>query len=423
LAKKTKKAEKPQREFTRRQLSHWQQQRRRQRIIFSGGIFVIAAVILTVLVGWYLGEYRPMHQTAIRVNDTEFDMGYYIDALRIGREGQSIDNMQSIANSMISEIVQNELIRQGALTLGISVSDDEARKALEGSDVPINDASLDLVRNQILRGRLANDYFQSQVPASAEQVHIMAMMLESESQVREIRDRLQNSENFTALAEEFSLDYYTKNSKGDLGWHQESILAELLGSSVPGEYAFGSEAGVLSQPRYDEEKSKKVGYWLVRVLDKEYEEEAQVQAILLGSEEEALEVRARLEAGEDLATLAEELSQNEESRKQGGELGIVSKGEMSPALDEYIFNPEVEPGTLSEPIRDETVTTKGGYWLIEVLDKDEDRQLDSEDRDYLLNKAFSEWVSLLWVELGDGVDYSYLDSEIQAWAIEQVLKG
>ena len=423
MAKKTKKAEKPQREFTRRQLSQWQQQRRRQRIIFGGGIFVIAAVVLIVLVGWYLGEYRPVHQTVIRVNDTEFDMGYYIDTLRIAGEGQSIENIQGMADIVVSEIAQNELIRQGALTLGISVSDDEARKVLEGSDSPVNDASLDLVRSQILQNRLFNDYFQSQVPASAEQVHIMAMMLESGSQAAEIRDRLQNSENFTALAEEFSLDYYTKNNKGDLGWHPESILAELLGSSVPGEYAFGSEVGVLSQPRYDGEIYKGVGYWLVMVLEREEETDAQVQAILLGSEEEAQGVRARLEAGEDLATLAEELSQNEESRKQGGELGVVSKGEMSPALDEYIFNPEVEPGTLSEPIRDETMTTKGSYWLIEILDRDDNRQLDVDDRDNLLNKAFSEWVSLLWANSADGVDASYLDYEMQTWAIERVTKG
>jgi len=169
LAKKTKKAEKPQREFTRRQLSQWQQQRRRQRIILGGGIFVIAAVVLIVLVGWYLGEYRPMHQTVIRVNDTEFDMGYYIDTLRIAGEGQSVENIQGMADIVVSEIAQNELIRQGALTLGISVSDDEARKVLDGSDSPVNDASLDLVRSQILQNRLFNDYFQSQVPASAEQ--------------------------------------------------------------------------------------------------------------------------------------------------------------------------------------------------------------------------------------------------------------
>jgi len=82
LAKK-KKAEKPQREFTRRQLSHLQKQRRRQRIIFYGGISVIAAVVIIILVGWVVGEYIPVHRTVIKVNDTEFSMSYYIDVLEI----------------------------------------------------------------------------------------------------------------------------------------------------------------------------------------------------------------------------------------------------------------------------------------------------------------------------------------------------
>ena len=424
MAKKKKKAEKPPREFTRRQLSHYQQQKRRQRIIFGGGVFIIAAVVLIVLAGWFIGEYRPMHQTVIRVNDTEFNMGYYIDALRLSGEGQPVEYIQSLADSVVGEIEQNELIRQGALTLGISVSDGEVKKVLEGADIPVNDATLDLVRGQMLIDRLLNEYFEPQVPVSAEQVHIMAMLLESESQAVEFRTRLQNSENFTSLAEEFSLDYYSKDNKGDLGWHPESILAEALGSSVPGEYAFGSEIGVLSQPRYDEEISKGVGYWLIKVLEGgEGGEDAQVQAILLGSEEEALDVRARLEAGEDLATLAEEFSQFEESRKQGGELGVVSKGEMSPAFDEFVFNPDVETGTLSEPVRDDTVMTQGGYWLIKVLDKDDDRQLESEDRDFLIAKAFDEWASLLLVDPSNDVDDSYLDYERKMWAIEQVMKG
>jgi len=427
LAKKNKKAEKPPREFTRRQLSHFQRQKRRQRIILGGGIFIIAAIFLIVMVGWYTGEYRPMHRTAIKVNDTEFNMKYFIDTLRISGKGKQVESIQTLANSVAVEIARNELIRQGAWQqFGMRVSDDEARKELEGTDIQINDASLDLARIQILRERLYKEYFETQVPASDEQVNMMAMLLESESQAAEIRNRLQNSENFTALAEELSLDYYSKNNKGDIGWHPESIFYELLGTSVPGEYAFGSEAGVLSQPRYDEEVTKTLGYWLIRVLEREDVpdvEEAIVQAILLGSEEEAQDVRARIEAGEDFTTLAKELSQFEESRKQEGELGLVSKGEMSTAVDEYIFNPEVEVGALSEPIRDETVWTKGGYWLIKVVDRDDDRPLEDNDRNFLLAKAFDNWFSLILADPNNNVDDSYLDDESKAWAIERVIKG
>ncbi|MFC1942449.1 hypothetical protein ACFLWU_04445, partial [Chloroflexota bacterium] len=92
-------------------------------------------------------------------------------------------------------------------------------------------------------------------------------------------------------------------------------------------------------------------------------------------------------------------------------------------VNSYIFNQEVEIGTISQPIRDDTVSTKGGYWLIEVLDKDDDRALDENDRNYLLNQELDTWVALLWVDPDNDVDDSYLDSEMKAWAIEQATGG
>ena len=71
------------------------------------------AVVLIVLVGWFIGEYRPMSQTAIRVNDAKFSMGYYIDALKNARMSQPADStlnpaeyLQNITDSVVKEIEQ-----------------------------------------------------------------------------------------------------------------------------------------------------------------------------------------------------------------------------------------------------------------------------------------------------------------------------
>ncbi len=416
MAKKNK-AEKPQRELTRRQLSHQQRQKRRQRIITIGGISIIAAAILIVLIGWFLSEFRPMHQTVIRVNDTEFNMAYYIDALRVSGQGQTALTIQSLAGYVTKQIEQDELIRQGALKLGISVSDNEAEKKLLGSKLPVNAATVDMVRSVLLQDKLRSEYFDSQVPKTAAQAQMMAMLLESQGQADEIRARLQNSENFTSLAGEFSQDDYTKKNQGNVGWHTEAIFDKLLGSSVPGQFAFASPAGTLSQPTYDEGKTKHVGYWLLKVLEKQAgATDAQVQGILLGNEQEAQDIRARLENGEDLAAIAKEHSQNDKSRNQGGELGVVSQGDMSPAVDGYIFNPEVAPGKWSDPIRDETAVTKGAYWLIEVVGRADDRPIDSTDRDSMLAQKLSDWTAALQADPGNKIDDKYLDAERQKWA-------
>ena len=417
-----KKVEKPQRFVSKHQLSRWEQQKKRQRIILILGIFIIVAVLGIVGVGWYIGQYQPLHQTVIRVNDTEFNMKYYVEMLKLSGGNQPAQYMQLLADNAVKSIEQNELIKQGALKLGISVSDDAVNEELKKSDLPNNDVYRDLVRSQLLTRKLLDEYFEQQVPISAEQRHVMAMLLEGEAQATEVRARLENGEGFTELAGEFSLDYFSKTNQGDFGWHPEVILNELLPTHVV-EYAFNYEAGVLSQPIYDEEIGKEVGYWLITVLDRnEEEEEAHIKVMLLGSEAEAKEIKSRLEAGEDFAPLAKESSQLEGVEENEGEY-MLTPGMMTPAVDEFAFDPEVELETISEPIRDENVLTEGGYWLVKVVDKDENRPIEDNDRDWLKAEALNEWVSSLWDDPENEVDDSYLDEEKKAWAIEQAMRS
>jgi len=420
LAKK--KVEKPQRIFTKRQLSRWQQQKKRQRIILGVGIFTIASVVAIMGVGWYLGQYQPLHQTAIRVNDTEFNMKYYIEMFKVDSWNRPASYLPYLADEVVKKIERNELMRQGALKLGISISDDEVKEELKSYNLPNEDIQRDLIRTKLVISKLLNEHFEPQVPVSAEQVHLMAMLLESVEQATEIRAKLEDGESFAELAEELSLDYFSKTNQGDFSWHPKVILNELLSTSIV-EDIFSAEVGVLIQPMYDEEKSKEVGYWLVRVLDRnEEEEEAQIEVMLLGNEAEAQEVISRLEAGEDFATLAKEFSQLEGVEENEGEYEITT-GMVSPALEEFVFNPETALETISEPIRDDTIATEGGYWLIKVIAKDEDRRIDKEDRDLLKSEALDEWVSSLWDDPENEVDDSYLDDEKKSWAIEQATKG
>jgi len=425
LAKK--KAEKPKREVTKRQLSRWQQQRRRQRIIFSSGILIIVAVLCVVgagvYFGWYVTERQPLQETVIEVNETKFDMNYYIKMLKFYGGGMSIENMEFVADWAVTDIQRNELIRQEALELGISVSDEEVDEELKSYDPPLSKDYRDVVRAGMLVERLRDEYFDQQVPKTAEQRHIWAMFLESQSQVNDVKARLEAGEDFAELAGELSLDYVCKENEGDLGWRPEGVLALLLRTSIVDEHAFNCEAGVLSEPIYDESRTKMVGYWLIEVefLDEEVEY-AQLKVMLLGSEEEANEVRARLGAGEDFATLAEEFSLHDESRENGGEFEVTSKGMFGSAFDEFVFNPEQELETLSQPIRDDTVATEGGYWLVKVTEADDNRQIEEEDRDILKADAFNKWVEALLDDPDNKVE-SYLDDEKKEWAIMHVIES
>ncbi len=418
MAKKKKKAQKPQREFTRQQLSHWQQQKKRQRIIFTAGIIIIVVVIGIMGGGWYTSQYLPLRQTAIIVNGTEFSMKYYVDMIKVLGSNPSGQYLAYLADEVVTAIEQNELIRQEAQELGFSISKDEVTRELKNSDLPDSDVYRDLARIQLLTMILFDEYFDAQVPVSAEQVHLMAMLLESEAQANDIRARLENDESFAKLAREHSLDNFSRDSQGDFGWHPEIILKEELVAPII-EYAFNAEVGVLSPPIYDEAIEKEIGYWLVRVLDRNVEEdEAHIQIMLLSSEEEAQQTRDRLAAGEDYAALARELSQLKRVADNDGEF-LVTPGMKSPVIDEFAFDLEIELETVSEPLRDEDALTKGGYWLVKVADKEADRPIEDGDRNWLKTKALTEWVEALWDDPSNEIDDSYLDSEKKTWALEQ----
>lgn len=91
--------------------------------------------------------------------------------------------------------------------------------------------------------------------------------------------------------------------------------------------------------------------------------------ILLETEEDAQKALERLEAGEDFATVALEMSTDESTKENGGDLGWFPLGQMVPDFEKVAFNTPV--GQYSE-----IVPTSFGFHIIYVEDKDENRELD-----------------------------------------------
>ena len=87
------------------------------------------------------------------------------------------------------------------------------------------------------------------------------------------------------------------------------------------------------------------------------EEEARVR----GEAETTLQ---RIQAGEDFATLASQLSEDPVSAQQGGDLGFFKRGEMVKPFEEMAFG--LKPGVVSDPVR-----TDFGYHLIKVEEMQE----------------------------------------------------
>lgn len=81
--------------------------------------------------------------------------------------------------------------------------------------------------------------------------------------------------------------------------------------------------------------------------------------------ERATDVYKLLLTGGDFAIIAQEFSEDENSRGRGGMLGKIRKGETIEDFEAVVFS--LKPGTLSQPF-----PTRLGYHIVEVLNKGSD---------------------------------------------------
>jgi parvulin-like peptidyl-prolyl isomerase len=409
VAKKQKKI-KPKEAPTKRQLSRWQRQMRIRRIVIIAAAAFLAGILSWVGYGYYKDRIAPFREVVIKVNDASFTMGYYVkmlDAYTASMNSTAISDYSDYIASMIAEnIIQAEVLKQEAKRLGIEVTSKEIDAKIEETKLPNNEAYRDIISAGLFYEKL-RDYFDSQLPDTMEQANVQVMLVESQEVANEVITKIETGGNFTALVDEFSCN---PKIEGDLGW----LPKELMPNTLIGDAAFNITPGKISQPIYDESATKNVGYWLIEVSEKE--EYIRARAMLLGSKAEAEEVKAELASG-NFSSLAEKYSQHK-SKTEGGELGWLKQGDMgSEAFDEVAFN--LTLNEVSEPVKDESVQTTGGYWIVKVVDKGE-HQLETNVREELRDKRMNDW--FVEREKNSKIE-NLLDEEKKSWAIDKVLQG
>lgn len=89
--------------------------------------------------------------------------------------------------------------------------------------------------------------------------------------------------------------------------------------------------------------------------------EVRASHILVGSEQEAKDLKTRVDSGEDFGQLAQQYSQCPSGRS-GGDLGFFGKGMMVPEFEQAAFASNVNE--VSNPVK-----TQFGYHLIKVTEQ------------------------------------------------------
>lgn len=112
------------------------------------------------------------------------------------------------------------------------------------------------------------------------------------------------------------------------------------------------------------------------------EEQVKASHILVETEEEALEVKAKIDAGEDFAELAKEHSTDTANSEQGGNLGYFPEGKMVKEFSDVAFSLGIDE--ISDPVK-----TNHGYHIIKVEDRLEEKlPVFEENIDEIKNQLF-----------------------------------
>jgi parvulin-like peptidyl-prolyl isomerase len=408
MAKKQKKAT-SERAPTKHQLSKWQRQMKIRRIVIIAAVVFLAGISSWVGYGYYK-DYKarvgPLHEVIIEVNGVNFTMEYFVKMLDAFTAGMNSTTIYYLADMVADSIINAESVRQGAQSLNITVTteDVDAELKVYGYD----EAYRDMMRAVLLEEKLKEEYFGPQLPDTMKQAQAQVMLVESQEVATELIGEIEAGGNFTALAEEFSCN---PSIEGDLGWLPEELMPNTLIANA----AFNLTLGEISQPIYDKTAIKNIGYWLIEVTDKQ-DEKINALVMLLGSEAEAERVKAELVSG-NFSSLAKKYSQHE-SKTKGGKLDGLKPGDMrSEAFDQVAFNLTVNE--VSEPVKDESVQTTGGYWLVMVIDRG-DHELEEVLREELIDKHFNDWIKE-WTE--NSTIETHLEVDKISWAVNKVLEG
>ncbi len=115
------------------------------------------------------------------------------------------------------------------------------------------------------------------------------------------------------------------------------------------------------------------------------QDEVWARHILVADEKTANDIRQQLLNGADFATLAAKYSTDTATKDKGGDLGWFAKGVMVPEFEQVAFSLKV--GEISQPVK-----TQFGYHIIQVL-AHETVPLDASAYSQAQQTAFNDWLT------------------------------
>lgn len=341
--------------------------------------------------------------------------------------GRRIPSDEELRESIIEELILEELQLQIADRVGIKVSDEELNLTLKRlaqqnemdlesfvKYVEDQGDSYEQVREEVRKslkiqrvqqGRIQNkisitrdelDSFLDTDEAKSQlgpELHVKQILVRnnSDKDIDEISKVIKAQLSEGTNANDLFALYSEDNNSGDLGWRNITGFPQVFQAPIAdlniGEFSEIIQTGAGKHILYLENK---------RGPMVTFEKQWDVRHILLipnrirdeESSESALNaIRERIIAGESFSELAREFSDDPGSKQEGGNLGWAGQGKYAPEFEEKMINSDLN--TITEPF-----LTQFGWHILEVLatrveDKTDDNVAE-QAFSYLYNRKFQE---------------------------------
>ncbi|NJN79666.1 MAG: hypothetical protein HC797_03880 [Anaerolineales bacterium] len=384
-----------------------QQQTRLILYIFFG---ILGAVILLLVYGWLDVNYLQTRKPIAKVGEKEILLSEFEPRVRLQRQNllaqyvqyqqyaQFIDvssqiqqiefqlnTPQTVGQAVLDQLINEEIIRQEAAKRGITVTEEELQEAIRngfnyypnGTPTPTITPTAFLTPEMPIEALLI---ITPTLPATATlEPTATAQLAEGETPQPTITTTLTSTPLPTGTVGPTSTPLPTATPYTEEGF--QSTLNDL------------SED--LTKLGFSEEYYR--SFFETQILERKLREQitadevptqTQVWArhILVADAQTANDIIARIQAGEDFAELAKELSTDTASAVQGGDLGWFGSGQMVAEFETAAFALD-KPGDITlQPVQ-----SSFGFHIIQLVAKQE-RPLTADEFETAKNTAFQAWL-------------------------------
>jgi len=387
----------------KKHVARLERERQQSRMILYVFIGIIAAVVLLLGYGYLDIKYLQLQRPVAKVGETEILAKQFEAHVRLQRQqllgqyntfkqyeqfGMDVQSQlsqiqsqlsapENIGQTVLDQLINDELIRQEAKKRGIVIDKAELDKMVEGAFRYYPDGSP-------TPSPTPTEFTLPDAPAEAFKVVTKTPIPSATPEV-------------TAT----SAPEATPSPTATL----EPVLDEATATPEPTATPY-TQAGYETQLSDASKRLEKLGFsaedyrslFEVQLLQEKLQEaitadvprtEKQVWArhILVSDVNIALLIVERLKKGVDFASLATEYSEDTGSAVNGGDLGWFSTGAMVAEFETAAFALEKSGDFTLEPVK-----SQFGYHIIQLIAK-QDRPLTPEQYDAAKTKAFQDWLT------------------------------